>query len=304
MRDLYYADDRDLVKWGVLVELAARYAARHILQVLYYRPTQWPDLEIDGQRTPLPEIVRKHFREAKAICRLQCSAQVEVVDEPFVDRSAYLEIVLRRLQARAELPGIVFLDPDTGLEPRSAGPEHVLESELAYLWRVMSEGDLLVFYQHQTNRNSQPWIEPKKTQFEHAIGLQSEDVGVARAPQIASDVVFFFAQRKSNVLAAPCPVATVRSRPTDATVQDILDCLNATKTRATYGAVAAIIGGPALGVGQRLGRRRPEASWVVSSTSGLPSGYAPDEMHPDLANASLIRTGDELRALLKRWRAG
>jgi len=49
VRDLYYADNRDLVKWGVLVELGARHGARHILQVLYYRPTEWPNLEIDGE---------------------------------------------------------------------------------------------------------------------------------------------------------------------------------------------------------------------------------------------------------------
>jgi hypothetical protein len=39
MRDIWYGDRRDLVKWGVLVELAARHDARHILQVLYPRWT-------------------------------------------------------------------------------------------------------------------------------------------------------------------------------------------------------------------------------------------------------------------------
>jgi len=40
MRDKWYADNRDLVKWGVLLTLAERHAAKHILQVLYYRPTE------------------------------------------------------------------------------------------------------------------------------------------------------------------------------------------------------------------------------------------------------------------------
>jgi hypothetical protein len=37
MRDKWYVDNRDLVKWGILLRLAERYAAKHILQVLYYR---------------------------------------------------------------------------------------------------------------------------------------------------------------------------------------------------------------------------------------------------------------------------
>ena len=37
MRDKYYADNRDLVKWGVLLTLAEQHAARHILQVMYYQ---------------------------------------------------------------------------------------------------------------------------------------------------------------------------------------------------------------------------------------------------------------------------
>lgn len=317
MRELYYSDKRDLVKWGVLVELAARHRVRHILQVLYYRPTVWPDLEIDGLRVALPDVVVRHFRDLKTICGLECHATVDVVDEPFGDRRTYLELVLDRLRSRSESPGIVFLDPDTGLAPRSAGPEHVLESELAAIWRALPLGDLLVFYQHQTNRNGEPWIQPKKAQFQRAVGLRSDDVGIGQAPQIASDVVFFFAQKMAGPAAPESedlggaameqPTAepmTVESKLPVGSLEEVLACLNATKTRATYGAVAAIVGGLARGIGQRLGFRRPEASWVVSSDTGLPSGYEPDQIHPDLFSAPIIRTGRELHALLERWKAG
>ena len=306
MRDVWYSDNRDLVKWGVLVELATRHGARHILQVLYYRPTQWPDLEIDGEHAAIPESVRTHFRQATRICELQCSAKVEVIEDTFVDRNAYLEIVRKRIRARAASPGIVFLDPDTGLEPGNPGPEHVLGSELAAIWREMTPGDLLVFYQHQTNRNGDPWIEPKKAQFERALTLSAGDAGLARAPQIAADVAFFFAQKRYEARPAMERLnSEVFDEPTvSPAIQEILGCLNRTKTRATYAAVASIIGGLARGVGQRLGPRRPEASWVVSTTTGLPSGYAPHDIHPDLKTSPLVRTGDELRALLKRCMAG
>ncbi len=38
MRDKFYGDNRDIVKWGVLPELSERYKCAEILQVLYYRP--------------------------------------------------------------------------------------------------------------------------------------------------------------------------------------------------------------------------------------------------------------------------
>ncbi len=91
--------------------------------------------------------------------------------------------------------------------------------------------------------------------------------------------------------------------PSAVGVQQILACLSATKTRATYGAVAEVIGGLARGVGQRLGPRRPEASWVVSGATGLPSGYLPHEIDSGLFGAPIIKSGEELRALLGRWRA-
>ena len=40
------------------------------------------------------------------------------------------------------------------------------------------------------------------------------------------------------------------------------------------------------------------ASWVVSGKTGLPSGYSPDQLHPELKGSTLIRSEDELRTLL------
>jgi hypothetical protein len=292
MRDQWCADNRDLVKWGVLVELAARYGARHILQVLYYRPTLWPGLEIDGQQVGLPDTVRSHFREATAICKMRCSATIEVIQDPFVDRTAYLKVIRERIRSRRGLPGIVFLDPDTGLEPGFPGPEHVLESELAAIWSDMPVGDLLVFYQHQTNRNGDPWIKPKKAQFERALGLDPGSGHLARAPKIASDVVFFFAQK-------PDSRQSMDSTPN---LEEIIRFLNAKQLRATYGAVAKVLGVVARSMGARLGPRRVDVSWIVNAKSGLPTGYAERELHPSLRASEVIRKGSDLRSRLDAWR--
>lgn len=80
------------------------------------------------------------------------------------------------------------------------------------------------------------------------------------------------------------------------TVELILTYLNETKTRCTYGAVADAIGVKARSVGQMLGSRRPEASWVVSLKTGEPTGYAENEKHPDLHRTSrIIQSAEVLR---------
>ena len=198
MRDEWYGDNRDLVKWGVVLELARRYGAKHILQVLYQRPSVWEPLVVDGEQIEVADAVLQHFRCCTSVTAIQCQAAVEVVSENFEDRRIYHQIVLQRIRERPEAPGIVLLDPDTGLESRRAGPEHVLESELAEIWRTLRLGDVLAFYQHQTNRNGTPWIEPKKAQFERALGVGNGSAKLAQGKGIARDVAFFFIRRNGD----------------------------------------------------------------------------------------------------------
>src|SRR5713101_1328631 len=134
MRDKWYADNRDLVKWGVLLTLAERHAAKHILQVLYYRPTEWANLDLDGQQIPLPAAVTQHFRHAPAASALEASVPIEVLADTFVNRDDYHRLVVERIRSRPATPGIVFVDPDIGVEPREPSLDHVLDSELEDLW--------------------------------------------------------------------------------------------------------------------------------------------------------------------------
>ena len=200
MKDEWYADKRDLVKWGVLLHLADRYNAETIIQVAYYRASTWADLELDGRHLPIPEPVLDHFRRIGNIEHIDARPKIEVLDTPFRDRRKYAEALSNRLAQDDDAKRIVFLDPDTGLEPQArAGYEHVLESELRDIWAATRAQDVLVLYQHQTNRRGDPWIEPKRVQFEKVLGLAAGKAKLAYAPAVANDVAFFFSQKPDHV---------------------------------------------------------------------------------------------------------
>ena len=79
-----------------------------------------------------------------------------------------------------------------------------------------------------------------------------------------------------------------------ATMDQILDALDTAHQRATYGAVAAVVGvSPrALMTGRERNQRH---SWGVNLRSGLPTDYAAELVHPALtANATVLKTRDDL----------
>lgn len=121
--------------------------------------------------------------------------RVTVFDPVFQDRAVHQQPVLAFLPAFAQERCIVFLDPDTGLEPRNPTLDHVLGSEAQAIWDVMKSGDVFAFYQHQTNRAGQPWIEPKRLQLAQAIGVPEQALKIASGPDIAQDVVFFYVEK-------------------------------------------------------------------------------------------------------------
>lgn len=195
MKDKWYADNRDLVKWSVLFHLARQYSAARIIQVAYYRPDIYATIEIDGNPYSLPPEVINHFRGITNITQIKSSVPIDVYDKAFENRQEYLQGVLEHIGSFGNSKIIVFLDPDTGLEPAKPSAEHVLRSEVNAIWRGIKNGDILVFYQHQTNRNGTLWIEPKKSELATALGVKATDIKIATGSSIARDVVFYFIQK-------------------------------------------------------------------------------------------------------------
>ena len=84
------------------------------------------------------------------------------------------------------------------------------------------------------------------------------------------------------------------------TLESIVDLLQRKNIRATYGAVAGVLGGIALGV--MAGRENSHRnSWIVSEATGHPTGYRPDQMHPNLLRLPIVlKTGPKLQRFLDR----
>ena len=195
MRDKFFADNRDLVKWAILHRLAEIFQAQRILQLAFYRPSEFEKIIIDGQEYDIPQEVIGHFRDLRTVCSLQSDIRVTVFDAFFEDREHYLKEAKNILLQFRKERCVVFLDPDTGLEPQKPSLDHVLESEAKAIWEETKSGDIYVFYQHQTNRAGRPWIEAKRGQLERALGLPEHLIKIAQGPQIAHDVVFFYMQK-------------------------------------------------------------------------------------------------------------
>jgi hypothetical protein len=82
-------------------------------------------------------------------------------------------------------------------------------------------------------------------------------------------------------------------------LEEIVHLLDQHGRRATYGAVAAVVGHSPRSLlrGRERGRR---FSWIVNRETGMPTGYADDQIDPRLKESGpVIVTDGELRKWLE-----
>jgi len=82
-------------------------------------------------------------------------------------------------------------------------------------------------------------------------------------------------------------------------IDSIVDQLDRFRQRATYGAVAAVLNRSPRNL--MSGRSRSQRdSWIVSNKDGLPTGYEPEQVHPDIkSREQILRSADELGTWLE-----
>ena len=205
MRDWWYGDKRDVVKWGTVLVLARKWSIHAVLQVALYRPVSYNyQLSIGETTEPLPVEVARHFRDIDDIQRLAEATNLKIdihkdtfqwsrefrTREDF--RADYFDKVTTKIQQYRD-PVIVFLDPDTGIAPVNYGYEHVTHQEIRKTLRAMKTGDVLLSYQH-ARLGDGDWINSTREEFCEAIGT-GVPVDTITCNQIANDVMLLVVER-------------------------------------------------------------------------------------------------------------
>jgi hypothetical protein len=190
MREVWFSDNRDLIKWGVLTHFARAYALRTIVQVPYRRPEgARPHFIFGSERLPVADDVWQFFRDMRRIEELgdEIGVEVKIVSEEFNhgNRILYSDDISRHLKDCVR-PVLLFLDPDTGMQPKRLEVTHVTEIEVGRAWADLREGDWLVFYQHA--RHESNWVSEVAQQLSRVC--EGGSVEVARSENIGRDVAF------------------------------------------------------------------------------------------------------------------
>ena len=83
------------------------------------------------------------------------------------------------------------------------------------------------------------------------------------------------------------------------TIDSIIEQLDHFHQRATYGAVAGVLNASPRNL--MAGRSRSQRdSWVVAHGTGLPTGYSPDQVHPEIGSREqILSTAKDLSTWLE-----
>lgn len=212
MQGLWYGDRRDRVKWGALVHLANTKGIRGIVQVAYFRHGTDLKLQTEQGEVELPVQVWNHFSNLRHIERLgdATGLKIIVLDQLFDpgNRSDYINMIglhLEEINKEIKSRKIIFLDPDTGIEPENAKPEHVTEHDLREIWNRIRNGDLLAVYQHADH--TKKWLDERKQKMSNTCdGLY---INTILGENIASDVAIFWCCKKKALRTCACQCGNV-----------------------------------------------------------------------------------------------
>lgn len=196
MQGLWYGDRRDRVKWGALTYLAQRFGTATILQVAYFRDGEAATLRTDeGDRQLLPA-VWQHFADLRRVeqVRLSLGVDIRVFDTSFDPsrREAYIESALC-FAATLARPRLVFLDPDTGIEPGTLAPEHASAQDIRAVWSALDTGEVLAVYQH--GYRDREWVSQSVQRLSELCGAATRFV----LGNTAADVAMLWSRKGDAV---------------------------------------------------------------------------------------------------------
>jgi len=190
VREYYFSDHRDLIKWSVLLHLVREHKLKTIVWTPYLRPEdELHSFHFPNEPVPVTNNVWDFFRGIQRIKKLleREGVVVKIIEEMFnhTKRTACSDNLRRHLNGCARSL-LLFLDPDTGLEPSVAKKVHVTKCGVKRAWSDLRRGDWLVLYQHA--RREKGWINTVRGQLKEIC--EGVDVDVAHSKKIAKDVPF------------------------------------------------------------------------------------------------------------------
>jgi hypothetical protein len=150
MRKQWFGDSRDYVKWSCI-----RFEAGTELSVVY-GPMLRPDTFSGDKLDPVVQVFFDAHKDFAILASLFPAGFTYLSDTYERERSDEyfdaLELSIAAAQRKSKV--LVFLDPDTGIEPKSkAQNEHLREADLSRVGGQLRPGDKLVVYQHAPRKS-------------------------------------------------------------------------------------------------------------------------------------------------------
>jgi hypothetical protein len=217
MRENWFGDKRDLVKWAVLTHLAQKTYAKRIIQIAYFRPFDDSTSLIKNESNLakdigiFPDAVLDFFKRWRSECaaathylkkleKIEALGQkigidIKVFKEPFTNRVKYRELTVEYFRD-IESPKIVLLDPDTGIEPNNVSLDHITGKDISIVYKSLNPTDTLVIYQHRWF--DEKWKSSAMRKFATAIDCEDKDIACFECPSVANDVILLSKTRLSD----------------------------------------------------------------------------------------------------------
>ena len=202
MRNEWYGDKRDFLKWPTLLYLAKREGIRRIFHVAMRtdtKPTCPVITCLNGARVNCEDItvqVADHFHQHNDLNGIKAvgkhfGVDIVVRSEAFThaNRGGYFAKILAEIQ-KHQCPTVWFFDPDTGIEPQKsrANHKHVKLAELSNAFQRIPGGDYLACYQHAPRGKKQGWQKQPRLRLSQQLGVDETEVEVF-VTDYAKDVI-------------------------------------------------------------------------------------------------------------------
>jgi hypothetical protein len=199
MRDKWYADNRDLLKWATLAHIARAQRLQTIVQVPYWRPEEFrPHFCFRGKNLPVSDEVWGFFRNIHHITQLspKIAVSINIVAAHFNPnrRETYIAEVHTKIK-ESKRPLLLFLDPDNGLQPNKCSPKHTSVEEINKFWYYLKPQEWLVLYQHA--RRTPDWDASVARQLSSLCG--QPDIQITRSHDVGHDVAFICVEKQVDM---------------------------------------------------------------------------------------------------------